>query len=485
MFFVVLAVKVALAAELGLFGDEAFYWQCSQRLAFAYADHPPITALLIRAGTELVGDTPLGVRLLFLLMGAFFPLVIYFLAHPLVGDPNATLAAFCSIAVPGLAHMGVAAVPDVPLLFFSALYLLACERATRTDAWRWWILAGLSGALGLATHYRFVLAPVAAALFVFMTPAGRRQLRNPRLWASVALLCLGLLPSIAYNLLNAFEPLRYYLGSRHGTELRLVAPAVFVGIQVGIASPLLFVAFLAALKGLVRRSVKGDDRAQLLATFALVPLGVFFVLSPFETTELARHHWPIPGYVPLLVFTPHVLHRFARGGRRRRALAITAPLLGLAIVLLVGLELLTGVANTSYRRPFAGWSEIAKAVEARLQGENLIVVADNYKLGANLEFETQGRITPFVLSHPKNVEHGRAPQLAIWNVDEGALNTRVGQNAIVVIQTKELRSRDRPAWRASVAARFATFESLEHVVIYVGRRSKTFELFYATDLRPR
>jgi 4-amino-4-deoxy-L-arabinose transferase-like glycosyltransferase len=485
LFAGVFALKVAVAAELGLFGDEAFYWQCSQRLAFAYADHPPLTAVLIRAGTELVGDSAFGVRLLFLVMGALFPFVIYHLARPLVGGEDAALAALCSFAVPGLAHMGVAAVPDVPLLFFGALYLLGCERATRTGQWRWWVLAGVTGALGLATHYRFVLAPLAAALFAVLSPVGRRHLKTPGLWVSVALLCLGLIPSIAFNVLNDFAPLRYYLGSRHGAGLHLRAPAVFVGAQVGIASPLLFVAFIAAIKGLVRRGAKGDDRARLLAVFAAVPLGLFFLASPFETTRLARHHWPIPGYVPLLVYVPHVLRRFAHGGGGRRALAVAAPLLGIALVLLVGVELLSGVANTSYRRPFAGWSDVTRAVEERLAREDLIVVADNYKLGANLEFESRGRIAPYVLRHPKNVAHGRASQFKSWSLGEDALDSQRGRNALVVIQTKELRSEDRPAWRARVAARFARFESLGEVIVYVGRRSKRFELIYATDLRPR
>jgi 4-amino-4-deoxy-L-arabinose transferase-like glycosyltransferase len=485
LFAVVFALKVAVAADLGLFGDEAFYWQCSQRLAFAYADHPPVTAVLIRVGTELVGDSAFGVRLLFLAMGAVFPLVLYHLARPLAGGDNAALAAVCSFAVPGLAHMGVAAVPDVPLLFFSALYLLGCERATRSGEWRWWILAGLAGALGLATHYRFVLAPVAAFLYVVLTPQGRRHLGSPGLWVSVALLCLGLFPSVAFNVLSDFAPVRYYLGSRHGVKVHLLAPAVFVGLQVGIASPLLFFAFLAAIKGLARRGAKGDDRARLLAIFAVVPFGVFFLASPFETTRLARHHWPIPGYIPLLVYVPHVLRRFAHGGRLRRAVASAAPLLGIALVLLAGTELLSGVANTSYRRPFAGWAEVTQAVEERLAHEDLIVVADNYKLGANLEFESQGRITPYILRHPKNVAHGRASQFETWKLGEDALDTQRGRSALVVIQTKELRSEDRPAWRARVAERFSRFETLGEVTVYVGRRSKRFELIYATDLRPQ
>ncbi|MFX5697250.1 hypothetical protein ABTE35_19400, partial [Acinetobacter baumannii] len=55
----VLAAKIALAARLPLFVDEAFYWQEGQHLAWAYSDLPGLTAWLTRLGVELGGTHPL------------------------------------------------------------------------------------------------------------------------------------------------------------------------------------------------------------------------------------------------------------------------------------------------------------------------------------------------------------------------------------------------------------------------------------------
>ena len=66
------ALRFAVASRLELFGDEAFYFLCSRRLDLAYADHPFMTALWVRGGTLLLGPTPLGVRLLFLVSGLLF-----------------------------------------------------------------------------------------------------------------------------------------------------------------------------------------------------------------------------------------------------------------------------------------------------------------------------------------------------------------------------------------------------------------------------
>ena len=92
-FAVLVAARVVVACRLDLFGDEAFYWQCAQRLAPAFVDHPPLTALLVRAGCGLLGDTRLGVRILFLGLTAAIPWAVLWMAAPLVGRRDAWWAA--------------------------------------------------------------------------------------------------------------------------------------------------------------------------------------------------------------------------------------------------------------------------------------------------------------------------------------------------------------------------------------------------------
>src|SRR3546814_6972205 len=49
-------LKVAMASRLPLFVDEAFYWQESRHLLWAYSDLPGLTAWLIRLGDFMFGD---------------------------------------------------------------------------------------------------------------------------------------------------------------------------------------------------------------------------------------------------------------------------------------------------------------------------------------------------------------------------------------------------------------------------------------------
>ena len=80
----VLGLKLLLAWSLDLYSDEIFYWQASTRPALAYSDLPFMSALLAGLGTALLGNSAFGVRTLFLLMGTSIPLLVYWLARPLL-----------------------------------------------------------------------------------------------------------------------------------------------------------------------------------------------------------------------------------------------------------------------------------------------------------------------------------------------------------------------------------------------------------------
>ena len=62
-----LILAIIQAANTELLDDEAYYWTFSQHLDWGYFDHPPMTALLIRAGYWIFPNE-LGVRLLCILL---------------------------------------------------------------------------------------------------------------------------------------------------------------------------------------------------------------------------------------------------------------------------------------------------------------------------------------------------------------------------------------------------------------------------------
>ena len=78
-------------------------------------------------------------------------------------------------------------------------------------------------------------------------------------------------------------------------------------------------------------------------------------------------------------------------------------------------------AEKWYPSNFAGWDDLADAVRAlrKSMPAGTRIVADNFKLGAELGFALDDADIA-VLDHPLNHKHGRAPQLRLWGLQTQA-----------------------------------------------------------------
>ena len=252
-----------------------------------------------------------------------------------------------------------------------------------------------------------------------------------------------------------------------------------VAEQGAIVTPLLYLTLLGVLVDLARRALGGGDRAQLLVFLALPHLVVFLVASPVHDVQMVTMHWPAAGYLPLLVYLPATLSRLRDRfpTRMGNAVAGMVPASG-ALAVLVGLAFLTtgGSTRLGVLWEFEGWSEIAARVRSELAtvesrpGQRKLVVADNYKLGANLEFGLHDEADVLILDHPVNHLHGRASAFGDWEIGEEELARRAGQEAVVVVQRDVVESGEGKAWLTHVRSRFEGLGSVEELRAGRGRR---------------
>ena len=134
LWLALLALKLALAARLPLFVDEAFYWQEGRHLAWAYSDLPGLAAWLARIGDAL-GDGTLALRLPFLAIAAAIPWLVARMAAREFDAKTAWQAGSLVLLLPLAGTLGLLALPDVPLLFATVLCLDAGLRLLhRVDA---------------------------------------------------------------------------------------------------------------------------------------------------------------------------------------------------------------------------------------------------------------------------------------------------------------------------------------------------------------
>lgn len=487
MWAVALAVKVLLAARLAPFGDEAWYWQESRALDLSYSDLPPATAVLIRVGELLGGHSVLAMRLPFLLLGAATPLLLVRLAADLFGARAGWQAGLIALILPLTATLGIFALPDVPLTFCAAAAMAALERAARTHASREWAILGMALAAAWLSHYRAAALIAAGLLFLAATERGRSLWRDRGLWLALAISALGLVPVLVYNATHAWVALGFQLIERNPWQFHadgLLQPLE----QAVVCTPLLYALLLAVGWTALRRARAGAPW-DLLAACAIVPIAGYFVLGCFADDTRLRLHWPLPGYLPLVVAAPVVLRTWRADAHRPTAFAVTmAATFAVALVGCIAaygyfaLAAVPGGARAlervkAFPEHWVGWEEVSEQTRLRLSEPRFaeaLLVADNFTLAAELDFAFDGSRPVYTLDHPLNAKHGRAPQLAAWQRDEAALRAPGARHLLLVAEPTTRRERDRAQWLSSLCTRVARLERVGTLELYGGRKRYLF-----------
>ena len=306
------AARLLMAGVVPLVPDEAYYWEWSRHLAGGYFDHPPAIAWLIRAGTAVAGTTPLGVRLVPVLIGWGGGVAAIALSRRLGDERSAWRAAVLLTGLP-LAGIGlVLATPDAALLAGAAITLWAVDHAVQGSGVRgqgseqsgtwgevaWWVVAGVSLGVSLISKYTAVLIPAGLAIACAARPSLRAQYRRPGPYVAGLVATLVFLPVIYWNAAHDWVSFRFQLhhGLGSGSGSALSRELALVGGQAGLVSPVLFVLVVAAV-------VAATARPSVPRRFALATLAAF--VWAFFAVSALRHpvepNWPALAALPAVV----------------------------------------------------------------------------------------------------------------------------------------------------------------------------------------
>ena len=351
-----------------LANDEAYYHMFAERLAWGYFDHPPVTALLVWAGERLFGGE-LGVRFFFTVLQPLYLWILWRLIRPAdAGRRDAALFVVVSAATLMLQLYGFIAVPDGPLMFTTALFLLTFKwfSENRRRAWLW---MGIAMALMAYSKYH------GALVVLFALAANPRQLLRPALYSSGAVALLLLVPHLVWQYEHDWASFAYHLSGRNSV-FRPGYVVEFLANMLVVFNPFFVPLYVQAWRKVKPQTPVG--RALKLLPVAFI---VFFVLSSLRGD--VQPQWVIVSCFGLVC----VLFAYARRHPRTRRYVMRAGGVTVGLIVLVRLVMIfnpLGIRFEVFNNP-----ESYAAIAAEADGRP-VVFRYGYAVAAKYAFYTGG-----------------------------------------------------------------------------------------------
>jgi 4-amino-4-deoxy-L-arabinose transferase-like glycosyltransferase len=378
---VILLIQLLVAALMGLAHDEAYYWLFSHNLDWGYFDHPPMVAIIIRLFSFLPHST-LALRLGFILM-QFGALMLLWKLIPQEKRWYSTLLFF---AFPLASFSGLLALPDMPLLFMSALYCYFLQDYLRRQTLSNSVVLGLTIAFLLYSKYHGIL-------LVFFTLLALPKLFKQKHFYLVALVAiLFFLPHVWWQYSHQFATIKYHFIERPSSGFSFKRSLEYVVLQVFMAGvlfgPLLWFK-------IARNNSKSEfDRAMKFISFGVI---LFFLISTFSKKFEAN--WTV-------FLTVSLIYLAASSALYEEKWFKPLLYLSFSIVMLSRFLLVLPANMVPIKRlnEFHGWKEFAFTIRAKCQGP---ILANTYQIASKLSYYLQEPV------HALNY-HSRKNQFDFW-----------------------------------------------------------------------
>lgn len=234
----------------------------------------------------------------------------------------------------------------------------ASQKDTRSDSWRWAILAALF--LGLATLVKVVIAFFVAAVAiaaVLLAFGWKKFWKSPQVWVMAILM---ILPAFSYYIIGGGERSGEYFVSWTLDLIHLLSSTKFY---------LQWMTFISSLFGLpvIYLSIIGvfllPPRGRTLLFSVWIGYILYGLTLPFQMYTHSYYHIQLVPVIALgIAPIAHLVIEQAKGqGRFWRSLLIGAVLLGIAYPAWVARSVLV---SKDYRHEIAFWENVGEAIPA-------------------------------------------------------------------------------------------------------------------------
>ena len=411
-----LIILLIRSEMIGLGPDEAQYWTWSRDLSLGYYSKPPGIAWQIWLGCQLFGDTELGVRIGAVVIGTLLPLAVFALAKTCRLSPS---TAFWAGAVMALSPLGLissllAITDDGMVLFWTLACIVAADALANRTPVNYFLLGLilLGGALFKWTIYYFWLIVIVTAYF-------NPSWRNWKFFGGVLISLIGLLPSIMWNAQHNWVTFRHVLATIQGGSMESRSTGgnfwAFIGEQVALISPVLFILLLLSLYALIRNRKQIPSPIQFCGWSFAAILGIFILLSLFKKMQGNWCDFAYPmGILLLCWYAGEIV-----GSGRRWLLVGTSVSILICLLVLAIPKIQASNLFPSWQIPYKvnpfrhnlGWHNLQnKLREIGYDPYKEVLIGDKYQTSSILSFYNDGKRRAYFL----NLQGTRKNQFSFW-----------------------------------------------------------------------
>ncbi|MDR6238220.1 ArnT family glycosyltransferase [Aureibacter tunicatorum] len=373
------AINIIQSLFTELHDDEAYYWTWIENLDWGFFDHPPMVALLIKAGYSIFNNE-LGVRLLTVTLGTLSIYQIWLIVRDEVGDIRFFVYAVFSLTL--LQVYGFITTPDVPLFFFGSLFFLVYKKYLKDDSFVNSLLLAAVISLMLYSKYHAVL------LVFFTLISNIKLLTKPSFWMVFGLSILLYTPHIYWQYANDFPTINYHLFGRSLRAFQWSNTFEFIGSQLGV---LCFTGLLSFYGAVVFKPKNSFDRS---LKFNFIGIFVFFLISTFKGRVEA--HWTYLAMLPMVILG---LKHFAdnekvKGWYAKLFMFSAVVFILMRIILIVDFPFLKSPVITAFHH----WKSLGPKIDQNAKGLP-VVFKDSFQKPSKYMFYGQSKA--FVLNGMK------------------------------------------------------------------------------------
>lgn len=414
-----LILFVIFYAGIGLAPDEAQYWTWSHLLDWGYYSKPPAIAWQIWLGTQIFGDTELGVRFIAIILNVALCFAVYALARACQLSKN---TAFWAGTVMALSPMGIlgsflATTDGGMLLFWTLSCILIAKALTEQEKPNYYAI-GLLIAAGALFKWPIYFLWLLILVFVPIY----RVLASRHLLGGILLSLIGLFPSVIWNWSHNWVTFRHVSATVVGQDQEIGRaaftqgnPLDFLGAQIALLSPIWFVLLILAFISLVRQRKQLRPALVFCGATSLIPLLIVFGLSFFQKMQ---GNWVVYAYPTAIVFLCwYACESLLNGKRWLQAgliLSVLLTAIALSIPSIQSHNLFASHPIPYKVNPFkhnVGWENLNPLLtKAGYNPEEHFLFGDKYQMSSLLSFYAPDQKRAYFL----NLHAIRLNQFSFW-----------------------------------------------------------------------